>query len=122
MTMDNRDDIYSEFVTIIGDISAIFDVDSLPISKTRFKQKSDFYSLFACIFELRKIGVLKPDHLTEIRRNIRIIDENVGPQSEEEIYREYAMRCLSDANSISSRKWRVEFLMNFMKQAYCDEV
>lgn len=31
MTMDNRDDIYSEFVTIIGDISAIFDVDSLPI-------------------------------------------------------------------------------------------
>ena len=122
MTMDNRDDIYSEFVTIIGDISAIFDVNSLPISKTRFKQKSDFYSLFACIFELRKIGVLKPDHLTEIRRNIRIIDENVGPQSEEEIYREYAMRCLSDANSISSRKWRVEFLMNFMKQAYCDEV
>lgn len=122
MTMDNRDDIYSEFVTIIGDISAIFDVDSLPISKTRFKQKSDFYSLFACIFELRKIGVLKPEDLSEIRRNIRIIDENVGPQSEEEIYREYAMRCLSDANSGSSRKWRVEFLMKFMKQAYCDEV
>ena len=122
MTMDNREDIYGEFVTIVGDISAIFDADSLPISKTRFKQKSDFYSLFACIFELRKIGVLKPDFLPEIRRNIRTIDENVGPQSEEEIYREYAMRCLSDANSLSSRKWRVDFLMKFVKQAYCDEV
>ena len=122
MMMDNREDIYTEFEAIIGDISEIFNYEILPISETRFKQKSDFYSLFACIFELRKIGILKSERLDEIRRNIRIIDENVGPQSEDEIYREYAMRCLSDANSISSRKWRVEFLMNFMKQAYCDEV
>ena len=47
MTMSNRDEIYAEFVNVIGDISTIFDAESYPISQTRFKQKSDFYSLFA---------------------------------------------------------------------------
>lgn len=122
MELESKEDIYAEFVAVIDDISVIFNQDIMPIAKTRFKQKSDFYSLFACIYELRKHGGLKQERLGDIRENIKVIDENVGPQSDEDIYREYAMRCLSDANSISSRKWRVDFLMNILKTAYFDEV
>lgn len=121
MKMSNKDEIYAEFVNVIGDISTIFDVDVYPISQTRFKQKSDFYSLFTCVFELRKIGSLKQSYVSIIRDNITLMTENVGPQSENEKYREYAMRCLSDANSISSRKWRVQFLKEFLEEAYINE-
>lgn len=121
MVMENKGEIYAEFVNIIGDISMIFEADSYPISQTRFKQKSDFYSLFACIFDLRKIGVLNLKHISDIRNNITHMTENVGPQSEIDKYREYAMRCLSDANSVSSRKWRVEFLKEFLEPAYTEE-
>lgn len=121
MIMNNKDDIYAEFVNIIGDISKIFEPDVYPISQTRFKQKSDFYSLFACVFDLRKIGSLNHKHINDIRNNITLMTENVGPQSEIDKYREYAMRCLSDANSVSSRKWRVQFLKEFLEPAYIDE-
>lgn len=122
MKLENKDEIYSEFVSIIGDISTIFDQDIMPIAKTRFKQKSDFYSFFACIYELRKQATLRTSNLGNIRENIKVLDENIEPQSDKDIYREYAMRCLSDANSISSRKWRADFLMGFLKTAYCKEV
>ena len=87
----------------------------------RFKQKSDFYSLFACIFELRKVGTINHSYIVNIRDNITLMTENVGPQSEIEKYREYAMRCLSDANSVSSRKWRVQFLKEILEPAYTNE-
>ena len=121
MTMSSRDEIYAEFVNVIGDISTIFDAESYPISQTRFKQKSDFYSLFACIFELRKVGTINHSYIVNIRDNITLMTENVGPQSEIEKYREYAMRCLSDANSVSSRKWRVQFLKEILEPAYTNE-
>ena len=118
MIMKNKQDVYDEFVEVIHDISKIFDPEIMPICKTRFKQKSDFYSLFTSIYELRKIGKLDQDLIPNIRVIFETMSEKVGPQSEDEKFREYAMRCLSDANSISSRKWRVKFLREFLAPAY----
>ncbi len=121
MHMDNRDDVVWEFTGILDDIEEIFEPLIMPIHETRFKQKSDFYSLFACIFELRKAAKLTKENITEVRCALKEIDENVGPQSDDDDYREYATRCLSDANSVANRQWRVAFLTERLKAGYGEE-
>ena len=108
--MEHKSDIASDFLGIIDDIIRIFEPEIMPINKTRFRQKSDFYSLFACIHNLRKTSILVEENLTVMRNSLQEMDEQVGPQSENDIYREYATRCLSDANSGTNRRWRVDFL------------
>jgi hypothetical protein len=115
---DQMQTIISNFTQIIEDIERIFD-DSFKIQDTRFKQKSDFYSIFGCIAGLIKDGLtIIPEKLPNLRKELNVIDKKVAPHSEEEVYREYAMRCLSDANSINSRKWRQEYLLDFIQSAY----
>lgn len=108
--LDNKEDIEQKFLEAIQDISIIFDPEVFPIQDTRFKQKSDFYSLFACVLQLKEKGELQIEKLEAIRSELRKMDENIGPQSDEDEYREYATRCLSDANSITNRNWRTEFM------------
>ncbi|MCM1161345.1 MAG: DUF262 domain-containing protein [Roseburia sp.] len=116
--MENKADVVSDFLGIIDDIVAIFDPEIMPIHATRFKQKSDFYSLFACIFALKKIAVIEFDNLSQVRRELQEICDKVGPQSEDDIYRKYATCCLSDANSIANRKWRVDFIKERLEIGY----
>lgn len=121
MVMDNKPDVHEEFTGIVDDISYIFDEEAFPMSMTRFRQKSDFYSLFACIYDLRKQGKLNIKNIDNIHKSLKVLTDKIGPNSEEEKYREYAMRCLSDANSLSSRRWRVEFLKEYLIPAYNSE-
>lgn len=118
MRLDSQAKIVEIFTGILDDISFIFDSKEFPIKDTRFKQKSDFYSLFACVFQLRETGNLNYGELTSIRAILQDMCDNIGPQSEDDLYREYATRCLSDANSISNRKWRIDFLMKRLSSAY----
>ena len=118
MQLDNQADIVDIFTGIIDDIALIFDAEKFPMKDTRFKQKSDFYSLFACIFELRKEAVLNCKNLESTREILREMCDNIGPQSDDDLYREYATRCLSDANSLSNRQWRVDFLKERLSPAY----
>lgn len=112
-------DVYRrKFRLVISDIEQIFD-ESFSISKTRFKQKADFYTVFGCIVRLHKEGYhLVGDKLIELQDSLRIINEEIAPHSEVVDYRDYAMRCLSDANSINTRKWRENFLIDKMRRAY----
>ena len=110
VVLDNKDDIEQKFLGAIQDILMIFDLEKFPIHNTRFRQKSDFYSLFACVLLLRRIGKLQIDKLEKVRNELREMDEYIGPQSDDDEYREYATRCLSDANSIANRNWRIEFM------------
>ena len=118
MQMDGKEKVYDDFMGVINDLSLIFDAESYPISRTRFKQKADFFSLFACVLNLRKSGVLNTTSISEIRKEFDVMNKEVGPLSEIDKYREYALRCLSDANSASSRKWRVSFIEEILKPAY----
>ena len=119
MKLEDVEAVKSEFVEIIEDIALIFDKNLMPMKKMRFKQKSDFYSLFACVAKLKKEHVLCLENLPKVRALLIEVDKNVGTQSEDELYREYATRCLSDANSIANRKWRIEFLETKLMEAYC---
>lgn len=116
--LENKSDIFDCFEATLNDVITIFDPDIIPISGTRFKQKSDFYSLFACIYELRKTKSIHTELLTPIREKFLEMDKLVGPQSENEEYREYATRCLSDANSIGNRNWRIDFLRKILDECY----
>ena len=116
--LEDERGIEQKFLGVIQDISIIFNLETFPIQDTRFRQKSDFYSLFACVLSLRETGKLKIDKLQEIRNELRGMDEYIGPQSEDDEYREYATRCLSDANSITNRNWRTEFMRKRMAILY----
>lgn len=118
MNMNSKSDVVSDFEGVLEDIMTIFDSAVMPIQGTRFNQKSDFYSLFACVFKLRMNSVINPEGLSRVREELREMCNKVGPQSEDDIYREYATRCLSDANSATNRKWRVDFLHKRLAYGY----
>lgn len=115
---EKSEELSQRFENILSDIQRIFNED-FEIKNTRFKQKSDFYSLFACIDELhisqKRIDL---DKVETVRNSLKKLDKYIEPQAEDEIYREYAMRCLSDANSKSSREWRKNYLMDYIKECY----
>jgi hypothetical protein len=47
-----------------------------------------------------------------LRRVIIDLSSNIAPHSENEKFRDYAMRCLSDATLLTAEKWRTEFLQD----------
>lgn len=118
MIMDNKDELFELFVSILDDILIIFSPEEMSIRNTRFKQKSDFYSLFACIYELKKHKSIDSDALVSVRKKLSEMNELVGPQSENDSYREYATRCLSDANSVNNRTWRIGFIKKILEECY----
>jgi len=110
--------VKTKFETILEDIKTIFSVGKV-LSDTRFKQKADFYSLFGCILEYKKQNKdIIPDCLPKVREYLYNLSEQIAPHSENETYREYAIRCISDANSISSRRWRKKFLSDYIAPLY----
>ncbi|MCL2063956.1 MAG: DUF262 domain-containing protein [Candidatus Cloacimonetes bacterium] len=113
-----KSDVKKNFENIIKDIETIFSIGK-PLADTRFKQKSDFYSLFAGISEFKtKNKVINQDKLTSVRESLNEIDELIEPHSAIDEYREYAIHCISDANSIGSRRWRKNFLTNIIAPLY----
>ncbi len=121
MHMEESGAVRETFISAIADINTIFDAEVYPIKKTRFKQKSDFYSLFACVLLLRKRGVLNNEMLPVARERLSEMNELIGPQSDVPEYLEYATRCLSDANSLNNRKWRQDFLLERLGDCYTVE-
>ncbi|MFT5331044.1 MAG: hypothetical protein ACI9KA_002142 [Parasphingorhabdus sp.] len=94
----------------LGAMSKLFSI-GLEMSKTRFRQKADFYSLLMAVDELHQEGYsLDIDEPWELRRDFDGLDMHISPESDVEICSEYAIKCVSQANSASSRRWRVKFL------------
>ena len=118
-----RDHKKCEFLEILEDILTLFSGDNMPeISSTRFKQKSDFYSLFAAICECRREGgTLNGKDLRFLQQDLELLDQFTAPQSAVTYLREYAIKCVSQANSSSSRRWRKDFLKIFLKGTYMNQ-
>jgi hypothetical protein len=47
-----------------------------------------------------------------------MLDKEIEPHAADEIFSNYAIHCISDANSISSRRWRKRFLHNYIAPLY----
>ncbi len=118
-----KDSLRNRFLTVLGDFKEIFDdtdtTDDINLAETRFKQKADFYSLFAAVDECRtKGGSLEGKPLNFLKKDFEIINENTAPHAEVSILSEYAVQCVSQGNSFASRKWRRDFLKHFLVGTY----
>ena len=115
---DGRKMLVFVFCNVLSDMMDIFD-DSFPIAKTRFRQKADFYSLFSAIHALKKDGrTLDGTKLVELRMHMKALNDGIMPHSENKDYSEYAIRCITDNNSLGTRRWRREFLNRYLEPAY----
>lgn len=115
---NEKESCEDRFLKIIHDIKTIFDESLFPIRLTRFKQKADFYSLFSAINDLHIEGrKINGDLLEDLREDLNFLDKSIEPGAPK-ILGEYAVRCVSDANSLNSRKWRSNFIKNFLYSAY----
>jgi hypothetical protein len=114
----SADAVRTQFKDVISDINTVFG-ESFKLLSTRFKQKADFYSLFGSICDFKKGGnSIIADSLARVQESLRKLDEQIAPHSEDEAYREYAIHCISDANSASSRRWRKKFLSDYIAPLY----
>lgn len=106
------------FKQTINNIETIF--TGIDITKTRFKQRTDLYTIFAVVYQMIKSGKKLKEDLSNIREKLIYLDEHVRPLAEDNALREYAIKCTSDTNSYASRKWRFDFMCGILEAAYED--
>lgn len=82
------------------------------ISKTRFRQKNDFYTLFN--FTHKHLD--QSDQLREKQYNFLLgIEKYISPSIEDcKPLREYALNCVSQSNSKGAREKRLQFLESIL--------
>lgn len=110
-----------EFEGVIADIADIFD-STFPMKKTRWKQKADFYSFYFAVLSLRRVGLVLSDDLSFLRQDLLLLDKRIAPTSEVPILSKYAVYCVSQANSASSRKWRMQFIWAILRGSYASSM
>lgn len=112
----------THFEEILKDLELIFPNELFPISNKRFCQKADFYSLFAAIHELQLEGYSIMDKdLTLLRNDLKILDMHINPHSTG-IFSDYAIKCVSEANTVGSRTWRKNVLKSILSGTYIEKV
>jgi hypothetical protein len=111
-----------EVNAVLLEIDGIFQ-DTVSLTNTRFRQKADFYSLFFAILAYVRSGQTALDRdLQALRGDLEMLDHNIRPESGVSLCREYAIKCVSQANSGSSRKWRVRFMTAILDGTYLRSV
>jgi len=116
---ESLESVKKRFLSILKDIESLFSYSEKGIAETRFRQKSDFYSLFLAIDSLHQDGdSLSNKDLSYLQEDLKSLDKNITPHSFIDAFREYATRCLSDANSKSSRLWRQDFIKRILSGTY----
>lgn len=111
----------SEFENTLQSIKVLF--SNIPIEDTRFSQRSDFYSLFHAVLELlREGGTLEGKDLTPLQMDFRVLDMYIEPESDVRLLSEYAIKCVSQANTLGSRTWRHDFLRVFLQGTYLSKL
>jgi hypothetical protein len=114
----DEDAIHGRFMAAMNDLARIFSAE-FHLSTTRYRQKADFYSLVLAIDELRRFGgALEDVPLGELQSDLRVLDQVIEPEADARDCRAYAIRCVSQANAIASRRWRQGFLRSVLAGTY----
>lgn len=120
-TWDKREkkNIIERFSKSLREIDLIFNGSERYISETRFRQKADFYTLFLVVDSFASDGLtVEGKDLRPLQDDLMTLEENIRPESDIEICSEYAIKCISQANSASSRRWRHRFLRPILAGTY----
>ncbi|MEX0959198.1 MAG: DUF262 domain-containing protein [Burkholderiales bacterium] len=114
-----KKNIIERFSKALREIDLIFKGSERYISETRFRQKADFYTLFLVVDSFASEGLtVEGKDLRPLQDDLITLEENVRPESDIEICSEYAIKCVSQANSASSRRWRHRFLRPILAGTY----
>lgn len=117
-----RHAIVAQFDSVLAELNIIFSNSPIPISKTRFRQKADFYALFLAISELlQEGGSIEGKNITPLIDDLLMLNTFIEPSSSTKVFSEYAIKCTSQANTHASRKWRKNFLKRFLFGSYISE-
>ena len=122
-TKESKEAILSRFNAVLEELQTLWTGEGSgslkPFSKTRFRQKADFYALFNAIDDLlREGGELDGKDLRPLRNDLAFLDAKIEPESEIQLFRKYAIQCVSQSNTIGSRKWRRNVLKAFLAGTY----
>lgn len=106
ITREQEDSLFENFRHVLR---RILELDSIvPISKTRFRQKGDFYSIFAFI---NSHGEIEDECLQYMYMILLKISPAIRPSQEYcEPLRQYAFHCVTQSNSKSAREARNDLL------------
>ena len=116
---DHKKQIVGRFKIVLRELNLIFDDSHLPLSTTRFRQKADFYTLFLVVYDYVSDGwSVENKNLEHLRQDLNLLDYHIRPEATIDIFREYAIKCVSQANSASSRRWRHKFLRTILAGTY----
>lgn len=123
--------IKSKFIQIINWIKEIFPDGTIKV--TRFKNKSDFYSLFVVLTKLvnnnyitndKKANKIAGKFLFAFSRQIQNLDLKIKPFSNpklnkfEENLREYVLSTMHATDSLKERQTRDRYLLNALKDGF----
>lgn len=118
ITMQEYQNLDDKFKRVIDKIETFNEIK--PISKTRYKQKNDFYTLFCFVSE----NLYQEDEIFKQQYHSLIIldgKDKEGRQlirpSNEECFplRDYANNCITQSNSKKSRENRLNFFNSVLK-------
>lgn len=118
-TFEERDELFSLFVKVLGEIEQI-----LPsITKTRWRKKSDFYTLFLALAKRHaqlpmsaEARAQSVSALTELAEKVdALIAESVEPADVPEDAKKYLRNVERAASDLGSRKARDEVLNNLFQ-------
>lgn len=103
---------YFRFCKIIDCINEIQVIK--PISQTRYKQRNDFYTLF-CFVDCHMIDSIVLQ-IEQFKVLVFISDNGlISPSNDEyELFKEYAINCVSQSNSKRARERRLSFFENLL--------
>ena len=116
---NEKGQVVTRFLRTLAEIDLMFRDSGFSISETRFRQKADFYTLFLVVESFAfEGGTVEGKELGPLRDDLMMLQENIRPESDVEICSEYAIKCVSQANSASSRRWRHRFLKPILAGTY----
>jgi hypothetical protein len=101
----------SKFEKVINKLKVLN--NAVEIKSTRYKQRNDFYTLFCFINE----NLDQDDEILLTQySSLILIDPYISPTNDQCIpLKEYALNCVSQSNSKTARKKRLEFFNSFLK-------
>lgn len=118
MEVSQKKFLRNGFIYIVKKIKEIFP----DLKSTRFKNKSDFYSLFYLLYDLKKLGFRFPSDIKPIRDSLIEVHKSasLGMDSPDPIMRKYYEGCVNSPDSLRNRKYRVDILMGLLKPLFIE--
>lgn len=114
----SKREVIHRFKTILTEIDRMFG-EFINLGESRFRQKADFYTLFNLVDGFLSKGLsISGKDCSNLEKDLDMLDMHIRPESHIEICSEYAIKCVSQANSASSRRWRHDFLSPILAGTY----